>query len=68
MNKCTCNAKPEQMGEGYEGKWHDYDCPMYDGDHPEIVDSPESSEKGSEKTTKTSESSQPILLSDSEDK
>ena len=39
-DKCTCNAKPEDMGDGYMGKWHSYDCPMYDGDHPEIVQKP----------------------------
>lgn len=35
---CTCNAKPEHMGEGRYGKWHDYNCPMFDGDHPEICE------------------------------
>ena len=34
---CTCNAKPEHMGNGTFGTWHRQDCPMYDGDRPEIV-------------------------------
>jgi len=34
--ECICNAKPEHMGDGRYGKWHGQDCPMFDGDHPEI--------------------------------
>jgi len=37
INPCTCNAKPEPMGDGRRGIWHDYSCPRYDGDHPEVV-------------------------------
>ena len=39
---CTCGAKSEHMGEGRYGKFHRQDCPMFDGDHPEIVPDPES--------------------------
>lgn len=49
-NKCRCGAKAEHMGDGYMGIWHSQDCPMFDGDHPEVVDRPE----GSEKTTNNS--------------
>lgn len=34
--ECICGAKLEHMGDGRYGKWHRQDCPMFDGDHPEI--------------------------------
>ena len=38
---CTCDAKPEHMGDGRYGKAHSQDCPRFDGDHLEICDAPE---------------------------
>ena len=35
---CNCGTDPQHMGDGVYGKFHSQDCPMFDGDHPEICE------------------------------